>query len=64
MDAFSRQALAERAWAVRNTAAEKVRRLLDIKLSNQATVRDGAMKDETLKRLNVTEAEANAHRLR
>lgn len=60
LDSFSHTTLEKRSQAAKDAQAAEVRRLLDVKLSNQAAVRDGASKDEMLKRLNVREAGENA----
>ncbi|CAM9548813.1 unnamed protein product, partial [Pylaiella littoralis] len=63
LDAFSRHSLEDRAKAIHDTQASRLR-LLDLKLSDATAVKAGARKDEELKLLNEREATARAAKLR
>ncbi|CAM9562938.1 unnamed protein product [Sphacelaria rigidula] len=62
--AFSRHTLEARTRAAQDNQAAEIRRMLDLKLSDQNAVRVGTSKDHVMKLLNVREAEANCRLLR
>lgn len=64
LEAFSRHSLEERGRAARDSQAVKVRRMLDLKMSDMEAVDRGAIKDEALKHLNEREATVWASTLR